>query len=202
MSVELSWTLAGLGLAVLVIRRRSVAVGLVAAQSLILTGLAVANARQAAELGAAAVLLARSVGLAAFLLLLITRTRERQLVRATTSPLWRAALGLTLALLLVTLAPAAGLGPPATRDCVLALIAFGLAVAWTRRATLFQILGVVLVENGLVLAALQLPGTSWLIEVGAAFDLTLIGLVAGVFHERIFAEFGAGDSRALRSLRD
>ena len=46
-------------------------------------------------------------------------------------------------------------------------------------------------------------GTSSLaIEIGVAVDLLLIALVAGVFHERIFAEFGAGDSAALRSLRD
>lgn len=202
MSPGLSWVLAGLGLAVVVVRRRSMAVALVTAQSLVLAALAVADARQPAELGAAAALLARSLGLAAFLLLLITRTREPRLVRAITTPLRRAGLGVALALMLVALVPASGLGSPATRRCVLALVAFGLVVAWTRRATLFQILGVVLVENGLVLAALQLPGTSWLIEAGAAFDLSLVGLVAGVFHERIFAEFGAGDTRALRSLRD
>ena len=73
----------------------------------------------------------------------------------------------------------------------------------TRHATLFQVLGIVLVENGLALAALELPGTSSLvIEIGVAVDLTLIALVAGVFHERIFAEFGAGDTAVLRRLRD
>ena len=78
----------------------------------------------------------------------------------------------------------------------------GLAVA-TRRATLFQVLGIVLVENGLALAALELPsGSSAAIELGVAFDLTLIALVAVVFHEKIFAEFGGGDSSVLRSLRD
>jgi hydrogenase-4 membrane subunit HyfE len=96
----------------------------------------------------------------------------------------------------------AGLGSPDIGRAVLALVAFGLVVAWTRRATLFQILGVILVENGLALAALQLPNTSWLIEIGVAFDLMLVALVAGVFHEKIFAEFGAGDAGALRSLRD
>ena len=61
-------------------------------------------------------------------------------------------------------------------------------------------LGIVLVENGLALAALALPGgASLAIEIGVAFDLMLVALVAGVFHERIFAEFGAGDSAALRS---
>ena len=60
-----------------------------------------------------------------------------------------------------------------------------------------------LVENGLALAALSLPGSSSLaIEIGVAVDLLLVALVAGVFHERIFAEFGAGDTAALRSLRD
>ena len=67
----------------------------------------------------------------------------------------------------------------------------------------FQVLGIVLVENGLALAALELPGgASLAIELGVALDLMLIALVAGVFHERIFAEFGAGDTAALRSLRD
>ena len=86
---------------------------------------------------------------------------------------------------------------------VVALVAFGIVTAATRRATLFQVLGIVLVENGLALAALELPGgASLTIELGVALDLMLIALVAGVFHERIFAEFGAGDSAALRTLRD
>ena len=87
---------------------------------------------------------------------------------------------------------------------MLALVAFGLVCAATRQATLFQVLGIVLVENGLALAALELPGasSSLAIELGVALDLTLIALVAAVFHERIFAEFGAGDTAALRSLRD
>ena len=64
-------------------------------------------------------------------------------------------------------------------------------------ATLFQILGIVLVENGLALSALELPGgASLAIELGVALDLLLVALVAAVFHERIFAEFGAGDTAA------
>jgi hydrogenase-4 component E len=198
----LSWVLLGLGLTVLVVRRRSVAVGVVTLQSLVLAGLAVADAAQLTDLGAAAALIARSLGLAVFLFLVITRTRESRLVRATTSPLRRAGIGLALVLVLIALVPVTGLGPRPIQHAIVGLVALGLAVAWTRRATLFQILGVVLVENALVLAALQQPQTSWLIEIGAAFDLTLVGLVAGIFHERIFAEFGAGDAGTLRSLRD
>ncbi len=64
---------------------------------------------------------------------------------------------------------------------MLALVAFGVVTVATRRATLFQVLGIVLVENGLALAALELPGSgsSLAIELGVALDLTLIALVAG-----------------------
>ena len=107
------------------------------------------------------------------------------------------------ALTLIWLVPPIGLDSLAAERATLTLVAIGLVTAATRRATLFQVLGIVLVENGLALAALSLPGTSSLaIEVGVAVDLLLIALVAGVFHERIFAEFGAGDSAALRSLHD
>jgi len=160
------------------------------------------DADVAGERFAAAALIVRSLALAVFFLLLITRTRERRLVRPALTSVRRAGLGIGLAVALIGLASDGALGPPDVERCVLGLVAFGLVTAWTRRATLFQILAVVLVENGLVLAALQLPHASWLIEVGVAVDLTLVAVVAGVFHERIFAEFGAGDTDALRSLRD
>ena len=86
---------------------------------------------------------------------------------------------------------------------MIALVAFGLVSVAMRRPTLFQVIGIVLVENGLALAALELPGApSLLVELGVALDLTLIALVAALFHFRIFAEFGSGDTAALRSLRD
>jgi hydrogenase-4 component E len=202
MTGPLLWVLLGLGLLVLMVRRRSIAVAAVTAQALILVVFALEEADAVGERVSAAALVARAVALASFFFVLITRTRETRPVRARVAPLRRAGLGVALALALSWLVPMAGLGTPETGRAVLALVAFGLVVAWTRRATLFQILGVVLVENGLALAALQLPNASWLIEIGVAFDLMLVALVAGVFHERIFAEFGAGDTGALRSLRD
>ena len=53
-----------------------------------------------------------------------------------------------------------GLESRDSERAVLALVAFGLVCAATRRATLFQVLSIVLVENGLALAALELPGGS------------------------------------------
>jgi len=115
----------------------------------------------------------------------------------------RGGLAVALALALTWLIPTLGLASRNAERGVLALVAFGLIAVATRRATLFQVLGIVLVENGLALAALELPsGSSAAIELGVAFDLTLIALVAVVFHEKIFAEFGGGDSSVLRSLRD
>jgi hydrogenase-4 membrane subunit HyfE len=197
-SGALIWLLVALGLAVVVVRRRSLAVGFVTVQALVLAVTAVHD-----KAAAAAVLAVRAVALGTLLLLVVSRTREPRPVRAGIAPIARAGLAVGFALALTWLIPAIGLESRNAERGVLALIAFGVTAAATRRATLFQVLGIVLVENGLALAALKLPGgSSTAIELGVAFDLTLVALVAAVFHERIFAEFGAGDTAALRSLRD
>ena len=199
MSGALIWLLVALGIGVVVVRRRSVAVGLVTAQALVLAG----SALNSSKVGAATALTIRALALATLLLLVVSRTREPRPVRAGTAPIARAGLAVSLALALTWLVPAIGLESGNAERGVLALVAFGATIAATRRATLFQVLGIVVAENGLALAALELPGgSSTAIEFGVAFDLTLIAVVAAVFHERIFAEFGAGDSAHLRSLRD
>lgn len=203
MNGALLWMLVAIGLTVVVVRRRSVAVALVTAQALVLVGFALYDAKDAADVLAATALALRAVALAALFLLLVSRTRELQPVHARVPPLVRAGAAIAFALILTWLVPVIGLETRNAERAVLALVAFGLVTAATRRATLFQVLGIVLVENGLALAALELPGgASLTIEVGVAVDLMLIALVAGVFHERIFVEFGAGDSAALRTLRD
>ena len=203
MSGAVVWALVTLGLLVVVVRRRSVAVGAVTFQALILAGYAFSQSVGVGELGAAVALGARAIALAVVFGLLVVRTRETQRVRAGVPPMVRAGAAIAFALALLWLVPVIGLTSRAAERGVLALIAFGIVTAATRRATIFQVLGIVLVENGLALAALTLPGIpSPAIEFGVAFDLMLIALVAAVFHERIFAEFGAGDTAALRSLRD
>ena len=198
MSGALVWLLVALGLGVVVVRRRSLAVALVTVQALVLAVTAAAD-----DAAPAAVLAVRAVALATLLLLVVSRTREPRPVRAGIAPIARAGLAVGFALALTWLVPAIGLDSRNAERGVLALIAFGITAAATRRATLFQVLGIVMCENGLALAALELPtGSSTAIELGVAFDLTLVALVAAVFHERIFAEFGAGDTAALRSLRD
>jgi hydrogenase-4 component E len=197
------WLLVALGLGVLVVRRRSAAVALVTAQALVLSAVALRDASAGADVVAALALALRAVALAALFLLLVARTREARPGRAGVAPLARAGAGVALALTLTWLLPALGLASRDAERSVVALVAFGIAAVATRRATLFQVLGIVLVENALALAALELPGgASLVIELGVALDLVVVALVASVFHERIFAEFGAGDSAALRTLRD
>lgn len=203
MSGGIAWALVALGIGVVVVRRRSVAVGLVTGQALLLAAAALAEGASADAIGAAALLALRGIVLAGLFLLLVRRTRETRPVRAGVAPLARAAAAVAFVLALIWLVPPLGLESLAAERATLSLVAIGLVTAATRRATLFQVLGIVLVENGLALAALALPGTSSLaIEIGVAVDLLLVAVVAGTFHERIFAEFGAGDSASLRSLRD
>ena len=202
MSGPLVWTLVALGLAVVALRRRSLAVGLVTVQALVLAVLAVREAEATGDLLAALALAARAVALGVFYWALTSRTRDPRPVPAGLAPLRRCALAVGTALMLGWLVPPVGLASRPTELAVLALVAFGLVLTATSRATVFQVLGIVLVENALAMAALALPGSSWLIEVGVALDLTLLAVVAGVFHDRIFTEFGSGDTAVLRSLRD
>jgi len=197
-----AWLLLASSLLVVVGQRRTLAVGAVCLQALVLSALAVSQAHDAHAVAAATALTVRGLALGLVLLTLIARTPDRSPVRSGAPPVVRGVLAVGLALALVRLVPDMGLASGTVQAVVLALVGFGLTMAAVHRATLFQVLGVVTIEHALSLAALALPGTSWLIEVGAAVDITLIAVVAGVFHERIFTEFGAGDTAALRSLRD
>lgn len=197
------WVLVALGLLIVVTRRRSVAVALVTAQALILAGIALDRATEVNNLVAAGALVVRAIAFATLFLWLALRTRNPRPIRAAARPFVRAGVAVTLALLLTWLVPRFGLVDPDAERAVLALVAFGLVSVAMRRPTLFQVTGIVQVENGLALAALELPGpASALVELGVALDLTLIALVAAVFHFRIFSEFGIADTAALRSLRD
>jgi hydrogenase-4 membrane subunit HyfE len=190
-SSALVWTLVGLGLAVLVVRRRSLAVALVTAQALVSSASRSTRRRPAGTFVAAGALAVRALVLAGLFLLLVSRTRAVRPVRARVAPLARAGIAVAFALALTWLVPSIGLVSRDAERGVLALIAFGIATAALRRATLFQIIGIVLVENALALAALQLPrGAAVAIELGVAVDLMLVAIVAVVFYERIFVEFG------------
>lgn len=203
MSSAVAWMVVALGLGVPTLRRRSVAVGLVTAQALLLAATAAFQAGGADEFVAAAALICRAVLLCGLLLFVVRRTRELRPVRADAGPLVRGSAAVGLALLLALLVPSLGLGDRDAERALLALVAFALVTIATRKATVFHIAALVQIDNALAVAALAaaggLPGV---IELGVAGDLVVVVLVAALLHARIYAEFGTGDTRHLGALRD
>ena len=193
-----------LGLGVVVVRRRSVALTLVTAQSLLLASVALWRAVGHLDLmPAAGGLVLRAVAIATILRIGIMRTREARPVRAGIEPMARVIIALTAVLVIPPLVPALGFGDHNAQRAAIALAVLGIVIALTRRATIVQILGIVVAENGATLAALSASNAvPDVIELGVIFDLLLIAVVASAFHTRIFGHFGSGDTAHLRGLRD
>lgn len=194
-----------LGLAVIVVRRRSVAIGLIAAQSLGLGigALGLAGGRSGDYLVASFVLLTKAVVLPVLLYALIRRTPEPRLVVAANGPLVRLAGAGAVALCAGLLMPPLGLGNAHTEHAAVALVLIGIAIVVARRPLLFQLLGLIVAENGLALLAVSVPGgLSYVVEIGALFDLAMVVTVAAAFAHRIHVELGTGDTERLGGLRD
>jgi hydrogenase-4 component E len=180
-----------------------VAVTVVTVQALVLAACAAERANGADGILAAAALLGRAGLLGVLLFVVVRRTREVRPVRAHVGPLVRGGSAIGLALWLALLVPSLGLGDRDVERAVLALIAFGLVTVATRRATVLQIVALVLIDNALAVAALGATGgLPALIELGVAGDLIVVVLVAALLHARIYAEFGSGDTAHLGQLRD
>ncbi len=205
MSVGIAWGLVSLGLLVVIVRRRYVAIALVTIQAAALgaVALSLAPGRSPEFLLAGIILLLRSLVLYALLVFTVRRTREPRPLRAPVAPLLRLTAVVVLALAVVALMPPLGLGSRSAEQASVALLTIGIAIIVARRATVFHVLGFLVAENGLALAALSVPGgLPLLIELGVTIDLIILITVALAFHERIFGEFGTGDTSLLRGLRD
>ena len=197
-------TMLALGLAIVVVRRRSVGIALLAAQSLALGSLALSLASgRSGDVWVAGVLLSKAMVLPALLYLLIRRTPEARPVAAAAGPMVRLAAAGAVALCAVVLVPPLGLGAAHTEHTAVALVLVGVTIVIARRPILFQLIGLIVAENGLSLLAVSVPGgLSYVIEFGALFDLALIVTVAAAFVQRIHSDLGTGDSELLRGLRD
>jgi hydrogenase-4 component E len=194
-----------LGFGVIVVRRRSFAIVLLGAQSLALSigALELSSGRSVSFLAASFVLLSKAVVLPVLLYALMRRTRESRLVVAAAGPLVRGAGAGALALFAAVVVPSLGLGNAHTEHTAVALVLIGIAIVVARRPMFFQLLGLIVAENGLSLLAVSVPGgLSYVIELGALFDLALVVTVAAAFAQRIHNELGTGDTELLRALRD
>lgn len=205
MSPLAAFALAACALGVVVVRRRSLAIALVAVQSLILAAVALVDGlgRSEALALAGVALLIKGLALPALLAWIVARTREPRLIVEERHALARATLALGLALALVALLPPLGLDERAAQDAAAALLALGTATALLRRAAIFQALGFLVAENGVYVAALGVrEGLPAVIEVGLIFDLVVVVSVAALFSARIHAQLGTADTGLLEEIRD
>jgi hydrogenase-4 component E len=197
--------LVALGLAVVVVRRRSVAVVVVGAQSLLLGARA---RREAGDASAAlwlpaAILVVRGLALPALLLAAIRRTREPRRLASERFALPRLTAAVATTVAAVALVPPFGLEQQGAEHAAVALVVLGIVIAAARRPVVFQAAGFLVAENGVYLAGLSVHGgMPAIIELGLLFDLVVAVGVAAAFGARIHAEFGTADTSVLRSLRD
>ncbi len=84
-----------------------------------------------------------------------------------------------------------------------ATLLVGFFVLVVRRRPIFQIVGLLLVDNGIALVAfLVTAGVPFLIELGVTLDVLLGVVVLMVLAQRLHLEFGDVDLDALQELHD
>lgn len=199
--------------AVLMLWRRELAaiVRLLAVQGVLLAALAaLLGAREGnSELYAVAagVLVLKAVVLPAVLRRVLRDTGEAR----EAEPLVNTAASLLAAALLTLLAyavsrPLVALSPsPATQALPvgLAVVFLGFFVLVTRRRALSQVVGFLLLDNGIAATAfLATAGVPLIVELGVSLDLLLVVLVLQVLTARMRLKFGRTDLDELRELRD
>ena len=200
--------------AVLVLWRRelSVIIRVFAVQGVALAGLiaVLAADQESVELAAVAagVLVLRAGVLPAILRRALAAAGDD---RRETRPLINVAASLLAAAVLTLLALAASqplvdLAPsPTTRAAPigLAVVLIGFFVLVTRRRALSQVVGFLLMDNGITAVAfLTTSGIGLVAEAGVALDVLLVVLVLQVLAGRMRAAFGGADLDELHELRD
>jgi hydrogenase-4 component E len=102
--------------------------------------------------------------------------------------------------------PLTDLNPtPATRALPvgLAVVLIGFFVLVTRRRALAQVVGFLLLDNGITATAfLATSGVPLIVELGVSFDVLLAVLVLQILTTRMREAFGTTDIDDLRELHD
>lgn len=171
------------------------------------TVLALYNADPGLGVVAAVVLLAKGLVIPS----LLARVVRQDPGSRETAPLVNVPASLVAAALLVLLAYLSGgrlaaLFPsPVTRLAPLGLatVLVGFFLLVTRRKAVSQIVGLLLVDNGIALVALLLTaGVPIIVELGASLDVLLVVVVLQVLATSMRARFGHVDLDQLRELHD
>ncbi len=199
--------------AVLVLWRREVAaiVRVFAGQGVALAAIVTVLAahQRSAELGllAAGILVLR----AGLLPYLVRRTLGSSPTARETRPLLNVSASLLAAAALTLLSyvvsqPLVSLAPsPSTRAVPVGLtvVLIGFFVLVTRRLAVSQVIGFLLIDNGITAVAfLTTAGVPLIVELGVALDVLFAVLVLQILTTRIQATFGNADLDELRELHD
>ena len=132
-----------------------------------------------------------------------TTQRESPLINTTASLVFVSVLT-TLAFLLSQPLQAPGSGPARSAAPVgVALVLYGFIVLSTRRHAISQLIGFLMLDNGIATVAfLMTGGVPLVVELGASLDVVLVVLILQVLTVRIRTEFGQVDLDELNELRD
>jgi hydrogenase-4 component E len=200
--------------AVLLVWRRSLRaqVALLAAQGVALATLVLVLGvdEASAELLAVAglVLVLKAVVLPGILVRTVSRQgvdvrEETPLINTTASLI---ALSLLTMLALLVSRPLLVLGEGPTTAAVpvgIALVLYGMLVLATRRHAVSQLLGFLMLDNGIATVAfLTAGGVPLVVELGVSLDVLLVVLILRVLTSHIRTEFGEADLDDLTELRD
>lgn len=198
------------GLVSVAARRLGTAIWLLVIQGVLLGAtagaIAVASGAVHVYVAAALTVVVKAVVLPAILFRVLRAVRVRREVELVLST--RAALLLAVAAVLVAYRAAGTLNLPGAvpsqhaLPVAVALVLIGLALMIGRKKALSQIAGLIIMENGVYLAALVATlGLPLAVELGVLFDLLSGVLLLGVFAYRINETFDTINTDRLRALR-
>ncbi|MEK6683786.1 MAG: hydrogenase [Nitrospirota bacterium] len=102
--------------------------------------------------------------------------------------------------------PIISLGFLLTRDSLaiaLAIVLIGFFIMIARRKAVTQVIGFLVIENGLFLAATAAAyGMPLIVELGVFFDILVAGLIIGVYTHRLQDTFDSVDTTKLTALKE
>jgi hydrogenase-4 component E len=204
--------LIGLALLGTLVRRLEAAIGLLAAQGLLLGVAAGAAALAEGEWRAWAAFAMALAVKAVAVPLILNHVLGRIALRHEVETVIPIKLAFPLAVGLIVVAYYAldpftegtigGFEAPNALPAALALQLLGLFTMITRKKALTQVIGLVTMENGLFLAAVAATrGLPFVVELGVALDLLTAVAVMGLVIHEINVRFGGINTDRLRSLR-
>ncbi len=129
--------------------------------------------------------------------------REVEPIVGFTASLLLGALALALAFAISARLPAVDVREPLLVPVSLATVMIGLIVLTTRRKALTQVVGYLMLENGIYLFGLtQTESVPFLLELGVLLDVFAGAFIMGIVVFHINREFDSLDSARLSELRD